>query len=112
MSEGPEKKPVDIEELKESLANLRFSVSEFQDSIGEYLEAVEELWSEVKSHLASVEARLAGLEVQLSAMPGDAEWKVEKLDQMLQDLREIGEGISRMRQRFRSFTQGYKERIN
>jgi len=43
---------------------------------------------------------------------GDAEWKVEKLDQMLQDLREIGEGISRMRQRFRSFTQGYKERIN
>ena len=38
MSQQPERKPVDVEELKESLANLRFSVSEFQDSIGEYLE--------------------------------------------------------------------------
>jgi uncharacterized protein YoxC len=112
MSEEPENISVTVEELKESLADLRFSVSEFQDSIGEYLVAVEELWSEVKSHLASVEARLAGLEVQLSAIPGDAEWKVEKLDQMLQDLKEIGQGIARMRQRFRSFTQGYKERIN
>ena len=112
MSQEPEKKPVDIEELKESLADLRFSVSEFQESIGEYLVAVEELWSEVKSHLASVEARLAGLEVHLSGMPGDAEWQPEKLDQMLQDLREIGGGIARMRQRFRSFTQGYRERVN
>lgn len=112
MSEEPENISVTVEELKESLSNLRFSVSEFQDSIGEYLVAVEELWSEVKSHLASVEARLAGLEVQLSAIPGDAEWTVEKLGQMLQDLKEIGEGISRMRQRFRSFTQGYRERIN
>jgi chromosome segregation ATPase len=113
MSEEPEKKPVDIEGLKESLADLRFSVSEFQDSIGEYLVAVEELWSEVKSHLASVEARLAGLEVQLSNMSGDAEdWQPEKLDQMLSDLREIGGGIARMRQRFRSFTQGYRDRIN
>lgn len=112
MSEEPEKSPVTVEELKESLGDLRFSVSEFQDSIGEYLVAVEELWSEVKSHLASVEARLAGLEVQLSAMPGEEEWKVENLSQMLQDLREIGEGIGRMRQRFRSFTQGYRERVN
>jgi chromosome segregation ATPase len=112
MSEEPENKPVDIDELKESLADLRFSVSEFQDSIGEYLVAVEELWSEVKSHLASVEARLAGLEVQLSNMSSDAVWQPEKLNQMLQDLREIGGGITRMRQRFRSFTQGYRERIN
>ena len=112
MSEEPEKKTVSIEALKESLADLRFSVSEFQDGIGEYLVAVEELWSEVKSHLASVEARLAGLEVQLCAMPGDGEWQPEKLDQMLKDLSEIGEGITRMRQRFRSFTQGYRERVN
>ena len=112
MSEEQEKNPISVEELKESLADLRFSVSEFQESIGEYLVAVEELWSEVKSHLASVEARLAGLEVQLSAIPEDAEWKPEKINQMLGDLREIGEGIARMRQRFRSFTQGYRERVN
>ena len=112
MSEEPEKPPVDIEELKESLADLRYSVSEFQDSIGEYLVAVEELWSEVKSHLASVEARLAALEVQLSSISSDEEWTREKLDQMLLDLREIGAGIARMRQRFRSFTQGYRERVN
>lgn len=112
MSEDPKKEPVSIEALKESLADLRFSVSEFQDGIGEYLVAVEELWSEVKSHLASVEARLAGLEVQLCAMPDEAEWQPEKITQMLSDLREIGEGISRMRQRFRAFTQGYRDRIN
>jgi len=112
MSEESEKKTITVETLKESLADLRFRVSEFQDGIGEYLVAVEELWSEVKSHLASVEARLAGLEVQLSTMPPDAEWQLEKLDQMLQDLNEIGEGIARMRQRFRSFTRGYKERVN
>ena len=112
MSEDREKVRVTVETLKESLADLRFRVSEFQDGIGEYLVAVEELWAEVKSHLASVEARLASLEVQLSAMPDDPEWKVEKLDQMLKDLNEIGEGIGRMRQRFRAFTQGYKERIN
>jgi uncharacterized coiled-coil protein SlyX len=111
MSEGQEKNPVTIEELRESLADLRFSVSEFQDSIGEYLVAVEELWSEVKSHLASVEARLAGLEVQLSGLR-DEQWQPEKLSQMLQDLREIGGGIARMRQRFRSFTQGYRDRVN
>ena len=111
MSEEQEKKPVTIDELKESLADLRFSVSEFQDSIGEYLVAVEELWSEVKSHLASVEARLAGLEVQLSGLSNE-EWQPEKLSQMLRDLREIGSGIARMRQRFRSFTQGYRERVN
>jgi hypothetical protein len=70
------------------------------------------LWSEVKSHLASVEARLAGLEVQLSGMSGDEEWQPEKLSQMLHDLRDIGAGIARMRQRFRSFTQGYRERVN
>ena len=101
-----------VEKLKESLTDLRLRVSEFQDSIGEYLEAVEELWEEVKSHLASVEARLADLEVQLSAMPVDSEWQLEKLDHMLQDLNEIGEGIGRMRQRFRLFTQGHKERVN
>ena len=112
MPEAQEKKPVTIGELKESLADLRFSVSEFQDSIGEYLVAVEELWSEVKSHLASVEARLAGLEVQLSGLSSDEEWQPEKLSQMLQDLREIGGGIARMRQRFRSFTQGYRDRVN
>ena len=107
-----EKSPVTVEELKESLADLRFSVSEFQDSIGEYLVAVEELWSEVKSHLASVEARLAGLEVQLSGLSSDEEWQPEKLSQMLRDLKEIGGGIARMRQRFRSFTQGYRDRVN
>ncbi len=112
MSEEQEEGKVTVDTLKESLADLRFRVSEFQDGIGEYLVAVEELWAEVKSHLASVEARLAALEVQLSAMPGDPEWRVERLDQMLRDLKEIGEGIGRMRQRFRSFTQGYKERIN
>lgn len=112
MSEEQPKKAVTIAELKESLADLRFSVSEFQDSIGEYLVAVEELWSEVKSHLASVEARLAGLEIQLSGLSGDEELQPEKLSQMLQDLREIGAGIARMRQRFRSFTQGYRERVN
>jgi len=112
VSDEQEPKPIDIDELKESLADLRFSVSEFQDSIGEYLVAVEDLWSEVKSHLASVEARLAGLEVQLSAMPGDAGWKPEKLRQMMQDLKEIGGGIAKMRQRFRSFTQGYRDRVN
>jgi chromosome segregation ATPase len=112
MSEEQEKPPISIDELKESLADLRFSVSEFQDSIGEYLIAVEELWSEVKSHLASVEARLAGLEVQLSGMSGEEEWQPEKLSQMLHDLREIGAGIARMRQRFRSFTQGYRDRVN
>jgi len=95
MSQQPERKPVDIEELKESLANLRFSVSEFQDSIGEYLVAVEELWSEVKSHLASVDGAPGGTGGAALGNAGDAEWKVEKLDQMLQDLREIGEGISR-----------------
>jgi hypothetical protein len=31
---------------------------------------------------------------------------------MLRDLREIGGGIARMRQRFRSFTQGYRDRVN
>ncbi|HSE38502.1 MAG TPA: hypothetical protein VLG74_14450 [Blastocatellia bacterium] len=112
MSEEQQKKAVTIGELKESLADLRFSVSEFQDSIGEYLVAVEELWSEVKSHLASVEARLAGLEIQLSGLSGDEELQPEKLSQMLQDLREIGGGIARMRQRFRSFTQGYRERVH
>jgi hypothetical protein len=112
MSEQPAATPITIDELKESLADLRFCVSEFQESIGEYLVAVEELWSEVKSHLASVEARLAGLEVQLSGLPDDSEWQPEKLTQMLQDLRGIGAGIARMRQRFRSFTQGYRERVN
>lgn len=112
MPEEPENISVTVEELKESLGDLRFSVSEFQESIGEYLVAVEELWSEVKSHLASVEARLAGLEVQLSAIPEETEWKAEQLGQMLADLKEIGQGISRMRQRFRSFTQGYRERVN
>jgi len=112
VSEENEIKPIDIDELKQSLADLRFSVSEFQESIGEYLVAVEELWSEVKSHLASVEARLAGLEVQLSGMSGGPEWQPEKLSEMLQDLKEIGGGIARMRQRFRSFTQGYRDRIN
>ncbi|HKA19194.1 MAG TPA: hypothetical protein VKN18_12975 [Blastocatellia bacterium] len=105
-------KKITVETLKESLADLRIRVSEFQDSIGEYLEAVEELWGEVKSHLASVEARLADLEVQLSTMPADSEWQLERLDQMLQDLNEIGEGIGRMRQRFRLFTQGHQQRVN
>lgn len=112
MSDEQEQNAITIQELKESLADLRFSVSEFQDSIGEYLVAVEELWSEVKSHLASVEARLAGLEVQLSGLSGDEEWQPEKLSHMLQDLKEIGSGITRMRQRFRSFTQGYRDRVN
>lgn len=112
MSEQPGKKRITVETLKESLADLRMRVSEFQDSIGEYLEAVEDLWGEVKSHLASVEARLADLEVQLSNMPADSEWQLEKLDHMLQDLNEIGDGIGRMRQRFRLFTQGHQQRIN
>ena len=106
------KKTITVETLKESLADLRIRVSEFQESIGEYLEAVEELWGEVKSHLASVEARLADLEVQLSTMPGDSEWQLERLDLMLQDLNEIGEGIGRMRQRFSLFTQGHQQRVN
>lgn len=112
MSEQAEKKEVTVETLKESLANLRYIVSEFQESIGSYLSAVEELWSEVKSNLASVEARLVGLEVQLSAIPIDAEWQPEKITQMLQDLSDIGEEIIKMRRRFRTFTQGYQERIN
>jgi hypothetical protein len=112
MSEQPGKKKITVETLKESLADLRMRVSEFQDSIGEYLEAVEDLWGEVKSHLASVEARLADLEVQLSNMPAGSEWQLEKLDHMLQDLNEIGEGIGRMRQRFRLFTQGHQQRVN
>ena len=62
--------------------------------------------------MASVEARLADLEVQLSTMPADAEWQLERLDLMLQDLNEIGEGIGRMRQRFRLFTQGHQQRVN
>jgi chromosome segregation ATPase len=112
MSEQAEKKEVTVETLKESLADLRYVVSEFQESIGTYLSAVEELWTDVKSNLASVEARLVGLEVQLSAVPVDAEWPQEKLTQMLQDLSEIAEEIVKMRRRFRTFTQGYQERIN
>jgi chromosome segregation ATPase len=113
MSEQPEKvRVVTVETLKESLGDLRLRVSEFQESIGDYLEAVEELWAEVKSHLAAVEARLADLEVQLSSMPPESEWQAGKLDQMLQDLNQIGEGIASMRQRFRMFTQGHKERVN
>src|SRR5215471_9448586 len=112
MSEQTGQKKITVQTLKESLGDLRIRVSEFQESIGEYLEAVEELWGEVKSHLVSVEARLADLEVQLSTMPADTEWQLEKLDLMLQDLNEIGEGIGRMRQRFRLFTQGHQQRVN
>lgn len=112
MSDELEKKKVTVETLKEGLANLRYRVSDFQDSIGEYLAAVDELWREAKSHLASIEARLAGMEVHLSSMPFDPEWQLDKLDEMLKDLEEVGQDLDKMRRRFNAFAQGTLERIN
>lgn len=112
ISEEPEKKKVTIETLAESLADLRYSVSAFQESIEAYLLAVEETWREVKSWFASIEARLASMEVRVSSLPLDGEYPLDELDKMLEDLNAVGDDLTKMRQRFRSFTQGYQDRVN
>jgi len=106
---------VTVETISQALADLRFSVSEFQDIIEQYLTAVEELWREAKSHLASIEARLAGMEVQFSMNSADAgveQWGPENIKIVLKDLNEVGLELTKMRQRFHSFTRGTLDRIN
>jgi len=106
---------VTLEMISQALADLRFSVSEFQDIIEQYLTAVEELWREAKSHLASIEARLAVMEVQFSMTPADAgngQWGPENINTILKDLNEVGRELTKMRQRFHSFTRGTLDRIN
>jgi len=106
---------VTLETISQAFADLRFSVSEFQDIIEQYLTAVEELWREAKSHLASIEARLAGMEVQFSmtaADAGNSEWGPENIKTILKDLNEVGRELTKMRQRFHSFTRGTLDRIN
>jgi hypothetical protein len=105
-------KNITLDTIRQALADLRYSVSDFQEIIGEYLTAVDELWREAKSHLASIEARLAGMEVQLSMTTFDQEWEPESLLAMLKDLKEVGQELTRMRQRFHSFTRGTLDRIN
>ena len=105
-------KIVTLDTIKQALADLRYSVSDFQEIIGEYLTAVDELWREAKSHLASIEARLAGMEVQLSMTTFDQEWQPDRFVAMLKDLKEVGQELTRMRQRFHSFTRGTLDRIN
>jgi CRISPR/Cas system CSM-associated protein Csm2 small subunit len=112
MSEELEKKSVTLQALKESFADLRYRVSDFQDGIEGYLKAVDDLWREAKSHLASIEARLAGMEVQLSTIPVDQTLSIEKLEEMLKDLDEVGQDLDKMRRRFNAFARGTMERVN
>jgi len=112
MSEEAEQRKITLETLKESFADLRYRVSDFQDGIETYLKAVDDLWREAKSHLALIEARLAAMEVQLSAIPFDQAWPVDKLDDMLKDLDEVGQDLDKMRRRFNQFARGTMERVN
>jgi len=110
MTEDAVPKPT-IQDVLELLGHLRISAAEFQEHIDVYF-ANAEGWQSIKSRFASFEARFVSLEVRLLTARPEPDWQDDELNYMLNELREVGDDFTEMRQEFLRALQEAPQRIN
>jgi hypothetical protein len=110
MTENEAPKPT-IQDVLELLGLLRTNAAEFQEQIDVYF-ANAEGWQSIRSRFASFEARFVSLEIRLATARPDPDWQDDELMYMLNELREVGDDFTQMRQEFLKALQEAPKRIN
>ncbi|MGA9774052.1 MAG: hypothetical protein WBV94_33785 [Blastocatellia bacterium] len=110
MTEDEPPRPT-IEDVLELLGLLRKSAAEFQEQIDVYF-ANAEGWQSIRSRFASFEARFVSLEIRLATAHPEPDWQDSELMYMLNELRDVGDDFTQMRQEFLKALQETPKRIN